>query len=559
MDSHRYLPAPLEIQCLDRRVHLMAQEALCDLERLLILQLTQCPTIQREVLTTEACAGGKQIVTHGLSSSPLTVFLRQAGMLMIAETISLGILSLPKALSTLGLIPGLILLVGLGALASYTGFVIGQFKLLHPEVHSMGDAGYILFGRFGRELLGAGQLIFIIFIMGSHILTFSIMMNAITSHATCTIIFMLIGMVISIIFTLPRTLRGLTWLCVASFISIIAAVGTTMIGVSITQPGRLHNGQHSGTGYLSPDLWPQANLSFHEAFLAVANIVFAYAGHVAFFSFISEFRRPRDFPKALALLQCSDISLYIVSGVVIYYYAGRQVASPALDSASPVVRKIAYGLAIPTIVIAGVVNGHVAVKYVFVRLLRPGGWLAAWSGRRKAASTQQPEAGHDGNAEDEKPSAFAEPSESDLLHSKGAAAWSIWIAIVTVLWVVAWLISEGVPVFNDLLGLTSALFASWFTYGLSGMFWCHMNLQRQGWRIGWKSQDEDEDDHDHEQDDNKRRKKRVATWKRWCLLLVNLLCVAVGAVICGAGLYSSGKSIAGHAGEGRSFSCADNS
>jgi amino acid permease len=539
----------------------MAQEARCDLEKLLILQLTQCPTIPREVSTIEACAGGKQIVTHGLSSSPLTVFLRQAGMLMIAETISLGILSLPKALSTLGLIPGLILLVGLGALASYTGFVIGQFKLLHPEVHSMGDAGYILFGRFGRELLGAGQLIFIIFIMGSHILTFSIMMNAITSHATCTIIFMLIGMVISILFTLPRTLRGLTWLCVASFISIIAAVGTTMIGVSITQPGRLHNGQHGGAGYLSPDLWPQANLGFHEAFLAVANIVFAYAGHVAFFSFISEFRRPRDFPKALALLQCSDISLYIVSSVVIYYYAGRQVASPALDSASPVVRKIAYGLAIPTMVIAGVVNGHVAVKYVFVRLLRPGGWLAAWSGRRKGASTQrQPEAGHNGNAEDEKPSAFTEPSESDLLHSKGAAAWSIWIAIVTVLWVVAWLISEGVPVFNDLLGLTSALFASWFTYGLSGMFWCHMNLERQGWRVGWKDQDQDQDDHDHEQDDNRRRKKRAAEgWKRWCLLLVNLLCVAVGAVICGAGLYSSGKSIAGHAGEGRSFSCADNS
>ena len=477
-------------------------------------------------------------------------------MLMIAETISLGILSLPKALSTLGLIPGLILLVGLGALASYTGFVIGQFKLLHPEVHSMGDAGYILFGRFGRELLGAGQLIFIIFIMGSHILTFSIMMNAITAHATCTIIFMLIGMLISILFTLPRTLRGLTWLCVASFISIIAAVGTTMIGVSITQPGLLHNGQHAGSGYLSPDLWPQVNLSFHEAFLAVANIVFAYAGHVAFFSFISEFRQPRDFPKALALLQCSDISLYIVSSVVIYYYAGRQVASPALDSASPVVRKTAYGLAIPTIVIAGVVNGHVAVKYVFVRLLRPGGWLATCSGKRKGATRQEAE--HDGNAKDDENSAFSQPSESDLLHSKGAAAWSIWIAIVTVLWVVAWLISEGVPVFNDLLGLTSALFASWFTYGLSGMFWCHINLERQGWRIGWKDQNQDEHYHEHELDEE-RRKQRTEGWKRWCLLLVNLLCVAVGAVICGAGLYSSGKSIAGHAGEGRSFSCADNS
>jgi amino acid permease len=455
-------------------------------------------------------------------------------MLMIAETISLGILSLPAALSTLGLIPGLILLVGLGALASYTGYVIGQFKLLHPEVHSMGDAGYILFGRFGRELLGAGQLIFIVFIMGSHILTFAIMMNAITSHATCTITFMIAGMLISLLFTLPRTLRGLTWLCVASFVSIITAVGTTMIGVSITQPGRIHDGQHSGSGYLDVGLWPRSKISFHAAFLAVANIVFAYAGHVAFFSFISEFRRPRDFPKALALLQCSDISMYLVSSVVIYYYAGAQVRSPALDSASPLIRKIAYGLAIPTIVIAGVVNGHVAVKYLFVRLLRPGGWLAAWSGKKGRG--QNAEVGKEGG----EASAFTATDGEDLLHSKGAKAWAIWIAIVTLLWVVAWLISEGVPVFNDLLGLTSALFASWFTYGLSGMFWCHMHLRREGWRISWKEGGN-------------------VGYGKWMLLMVNLLCVLVGAVICGAGLYSSGVSIGGHTGEGRSFSCADNS
>jgi amino acid permease len=470
-------------------------------------------------------------------------------MLMIAETISLGILSLPAALSTLGLIPGLILLVGLGALASYTGLVIGQFKLVHPEVHSMGDAGYILFGRVGRELLGAGQLIFIVFIMGSHILTFSIMMNAITSHAICTITFMLTGMLISLLFTLPRTLRGLTWLCVASFVSIITAVGTTMIGVSITQPGRLHNGQHNGLGFLDVGLWPQEDISFHAAFLAVANIVFAYAGHVAFFSFISEFRRPRDFPKALALLQCSDMSMYLVSSVVIYYYAGMQVASPALDSASPLVRKIAYGLAIPTIVIAGVVNGHVAVKYLFVRLLRPGGWLAALSGKKSKSRTRVEHEKNDIESERQNDqtnaNTFTISDEEDLLHSKGAKAWSIWIAIVTLLWVVAWLISEGVPVFNDLLGLTSALFASWFTYGLSGMFWCHMHLQKRGWRVCWRKKE-----------DGTGRGKVSG---KWILLAVNLLCIAVGAVICGAGLYSSGRSIGGHAGEGRSFACVDNS
>ena len=45
---------------------------------------------------------------------------------MIAETISLGILSLPSVLATTGLGPGAALILGLGALATYTGYVIGS-------------------------------------------------------------------------------------------------------------------------------------------------------------------------------------------------------------------------------------------------------------------------------------------------------------------------------------------------------------------------------------------------------------------------------------------------
>ena len=73
------------------------------------------------------------------------------------------------------------------------------------------------------------------------------------------------------------------------------------------------------------------------------------AGHVCFFSFISEMKKPEDFPKALALLQVCNISVYIVSAVVIYRYGGKQVKSPALGSTGPIVSKIAYGLAIPTV------------------------------------------------------------------------------------------------------------------------------------------------------------------------------------------------------------------
>lgn len=60
-------------------------------------------------------------------------------------------------------------------------------------------------------------------------------------------------------------------------------------------------------------------------------------------------KTPTDYPKTLYMLQFTDTSMYVVAAVVIYYYGGREVKSPALGSTSPLISKIAYGIAIPTV------------------------------------------------------------------------------------------------------------------------------------------------------------------------------------------------------------------
>ena len=127
--------------------------------------------------------------------------------------------------------------------------------------------------------------------------------------------------------------------------------------------------------------------------------------------------------------------MYLIVAVVTYRYAGAEVTSPALGSTSPMLRKVAYGVAIPTILVAGVINGHVAAKYIYVRLFRG----------------------------------------TDRMSKKSWSSFGLWVLIVVTLWTLAWIIAEAIPTFNDLLGLISALFASWFTYGLSGVFWLYMN------------------------------------------------------------------------------------
>lgn len=201
----------------------------------------------------------------------------------------------------------------------------------------MADAGELLMGRIGRSTLDVAQLIFFVLVMGSHILTFSIMMNVLTEHSSCTIIFSVVGLLASFMLTLPRRLERLSHISSVSFVSIVGAVLTGMIGVTLVKQGPVH----------VPAFSPAPKV--HDACLAIANIIFAYAGHVAFFTLFSELKELQDFPKALALLQMSEMVLYTVAAIVIYAYIGPTVNSPALNSAGQLFRKISYAIAIPTV------------------------------------------------------------------------------------------------------------------------------------------------------------------------------------------------------------------
>jgi hypothetical protein len=136
------------------------------------------------------------------------------GVLMLAENVSLGVLALPQALAILGLVPGLLCIFFLGAIATYTGWIIGEFKLAHPSVQSFADCGMLIAGPIGRDVLAVGQVLILIFIMGAHVLSFSIAMNAITGHVMCTIWWNVVGLVLCFGLGLPRTFKKVSFLSI---------------------------------------------------------------------------------------------------------------------------------------------------------------------------------------------------------------------------------------------------------------------------------------------------------------------------------------------------------
>lgn len=212
--------------------------------------------------------------------------------------------------------------------------------LRHYQFPRMVDAGDHLKGQFGRYLLGIAQLGFYVFVMASHVLTFSIMMNILTDHGGCKLMYSAIGLLASFVVILPRQLSKLSHLShlsSASFVSIIMATLGTLISEVISQSISGHKLVVSDTPVL------------HEACLVAAHTVFAYAGHVALFTLFSELQGNQDVPRALTLLQISEMILYTTTAIVIYAYVGPTVTSPDLSSAEPLFHYISYGIAIPTV------------------------------------------------------------------------------------------------------------------------------------------------------------------------------------------------------------------
>ncbi|KAJ7169612.1 transmembrane amino acid transporter protein-domain-containing protein [Mycena filopes] len=350
-------------------------------------------------------------------------------LLMIAEIVSNGMLSLPSALAVVGIVPAVLLILFFGSFALYTAKLLIDFKLNHPGVHSMGDAGYILGGPIPREILSIGTIIFAICGTGSELLSGQQALSTLSNNGLCSIYLLLIFSLATLVVALPRTLDRVGWLGLFSVCLISVSGVVAMIGAGVNPvPGRT--------------LSTTIPTTFYQAFLAITNPVFAYAGHFMFFILISEMQRPEDAMKAAWFLQGFSTLFYTIFAVVIYVYIGNTVASPALLSLPESWAKASFGIALGNFLIAGGLYSHTAAKIVFVRLFRHTRHLNYHSG----------------------------------------LGWSVWVALLVSAVATSFILAVGVPIFSYLIGIAASLFASWYTYGIAGFFWLHDTYHTKG---GW--------------------------------------------------------------------------
>jgi hypothetical protein len=361
---------------------------------------------------------------------------------LIVEAIALGSLSVPSAFATVGMVAGVLLTVGLGLVAIYTSYVVGQVKMRHPHVAHYSDAVQLIWGRFGYELTGAMFALFLILLVGSHALTGTIaFINIVGNASMCALIWGVISAIILFILALPPTFADFAILGYIDFVSIIVAILITIIGTGIqasNAPG--------GLAAVPWSAWPPPETTFYEAFLSTTNIIFAYSFAVCQFSFMSEMHTPKDYVKSIWALGLIEMFIYTVTGALVYAFVGADVKSPALLSAGTTLSRIAFGVALPVIFISGSINGTVVGRYILDRTFK----------------------------------------NSPIRYINTKAGWMVWLGLIAVITVIGWVIAEAIPFFNALLGLISSLFISGFTFYFPALFW--FQLVKEGkWYQGWKN------------------------------------------------------------------------
>lgn len=82
--------------------------------------------------------------------------------------------------------------------------------------------------------------------------------------------------------------------------------------------------------------------------------------YTGFFPIVSEMRDPYLYTRALLICQGAMTAIYITIGIVMYYYCGSYVASPALGSAGLLIKKISYGIALPGLIASTIIVLHVS-------------------------------------------------------------------------------------------------------------------------------------------------------------------------------------------------------
>ncbi|KAJ5376131.1 hypothetical protein N7509_013017 [Penicillium cosmopolitanum] len=445
----------------------------------------------------------------------------QGAAILIAKLqIGLGALSLPSTFHTLGFFPGILCFVVLSCMTTIAGYVSGNARQYFPQIHSIGDAAEMILGTAAKEVMGVIYYLYLTLVAGAGLLTTSVALNALSDNGACTTVFVAVACAAAFIFgTSFRSLERVSWLSWVGVAGIIIAIWVTAIAcLAQDHPAAAPLNSHVPLD-LEIRVFPRTN--FSQAMGAVSSQLFAVGASGTFFSVSAEMKRPELFTRALICGQSFIVATCIIIASIVYGKVGQYLSSPALGSAGPLIKKIAYGIALPGLVVTAILWSHVAAKYWFVRILRG----------------------------------------TPHLQTNTIKHWVTWIGSMAVTAALAFIIVGIIPFFDDFLSLVGALVNPVFTAIFPGIMILFFIAERPT-----RIQECARNDGSHEYRTTQWLPLALAKWKdgskETIALLLGILMILAGVFIVVGGTYATVLNIKNSYNEGKVsgfFSCADNS
>ncbi|KAJ5745336.1 hypothetical protein N7520_010518 [Penicillium odoratum] len=362
-----------------------------------------------------------------------TVSWIRASVIFIKIIFSTGILSIPSLMYGLGALPGALNVLGWTLLNTYCAIVQGNFRNAYPGCHSIADMAQVVGGPLLKEVVGFLFIVSYVIVAASGIIGVSTALNALSLHSICTVWFSLIATAVIVACASVRKFSHIGWLTWAGFASVYIAVLIVVIGVTTrARPAAAPQSGEFDLGYRVI-----GDPRFTGGITAAATIFVSSAATSAFLPVISEMRKPKDYPKAVYLSMSLVTTSYLTFSLVIYAWCGKWIASPSLGSAGPTVKRVAYGVALPGLIISGCLYVHVAAKYLFVRVLR----------------------------------------NSRHLQANTVTHWGTWLGCTIGMAAISFILACAIPIFNYVLALVGALCFAPLAISLPGWLWLYSHSE----------------------------------------------------------------------------------
>ena len=358
-----------------------------------------------------------------------TMSWQKAAWLLAGEQVCLAVMAQSWSLSVLGWVPGMMTMLGAGILFFITSMTMHKFIMKYPQIKDFCDFAYYACGqsKIAYEFAGVMLLLNNIMLIGFHVFTGAKVLNTLSDHSQCTVVFNVITMLMGIVLSTPRTLRHVSFMSMFSASMMGLAILLFLIFAGIEA--------HPGYGYAGD--WPTAGrnvitvavppkgLTFVSAMGAALNITFIWVPQILFPSFIAEMEKPQDFPKSLVVLALLSAFLFVVPPAIGYHFLGQYTTAPAFGSLSvDAYKKGSFAFVIVPTLIIGVIYANVSGKYIYFRIM----------------------------------------GKSRHAHSNTVIGWGVWILVMIAVWFIGWIFAEVIPSMGDFLSLLGAAFDSFFGF-----------------------------------------------------------------------------------------------